>query len=224
MLPIVPFCPSRIIGPKVAPASLLTLITDSLVAFCKLFFHHDTNTLYLPMQQFQHFLTRHELYYRLILSPNVNPLSLLALTLPPSCLTCLSTCSIDIFTSYCHRSFRVNYIALLWMNITSRHYEYRSIFIRTKKDYIGIVDEKISELATDLSKDGLEGRKIIFSAIRSYSNRNNLKFNLHHFRKIFATYLRIKGIGQEIMDLLQKRIPQTVFLTLLSSSNEIWTH
>ena len=35
---------------------------------------------------------------------------------------------------------------------------------------------------------------------------------MNYGRKIFATYLRNKGIEPEIIDLLQGRIPQSVFL------------
>jgi len=36
--------------------------------------------------------------------------------------------------------------------------------------------------------------------------------NMNYCRKIFATYLRNRGIESEIIDLLQGRIPQSVFL------------
>ena len=35
--------------------------------------------------------------------------------------------------------------------------------------------------------------------------------NMAYCRKIFATYLRINGIEQEIIDLLQGRTPKSVF-------------
>ena len=36
--------------------------------------------------------------------------------------------------------------------------------------------------------------------------------NMNYCRKIFATYLRNNGIEQEIIDLLQGRIPKGVFI------------
>ena len=36
--------------------------------------------------------------------------------------------------------------------------------------------------------------------------------NMYHCRKVFATYLRNNGIGQEIIDLLQGRISNNVFV------------
>ena len=36
--------------------------------------------------------------------------------------------------------------------------------------------------------------------------------HMNYCRKIFATYLRSKGIEQEIIDLLQGRIPKNIFV------------
>jgi intergrase/recombinase len=36
--------------------------------------------------------------------------------------------------------------------------------------------------------------------------------HLLYCRKIFATYLRLEGVEQEIIDLLQGRIPRNVFV------------
>jgi intergrase/recombinase len=35
---------------------------------------------------------------------------------------------------------------------------------------------------------------------------------MNYCRKIFATYLRSKGIEQEVIDLLQGRIPKNIFV------------
>jgi intergrase/recombinase len=40
----------------------------------------------------------------------------------------------------------------------------------------------------------------------------NLSMNMYYCRKIFATYLRDNGIESEIIDLLQGRIPKSMFL------------
>lgn len=42
--------------------------------------------------------------------------------------------------------------------------------------------------------------------------KNNLKMNMYYCRKVFATYLRNKGIELEIIDLLQGRIGSSVFV------------
>ena len=36
--------------------------------------------------------------------------------------------------------------------------------------------------------------------------------HMNYCRKIFATYLRSKGIEQEVIDLLQGRIPKNIFV------------
>jgi intergrase/recombinase len=38
-----------------------------------------------------------------------------------------------------------------------------------------------------------------------------LKINMKYCRRIFSTYLRTNGIEYELIDLLQGRIPKTVF-------------
>jgi intergrase/recombinase len=36
--------------------------------------------------------------------------------------------------------------------------------------------------------------------------------HMNYCRKIFATFLRTRGIEQEVIDLLQGRIPKTIFV------------
>ena len=42
--------------------------------------------------------------------------------------------------------------------------------------------------------------------------KNNLKMNMYYCRKVFATYLRNKGIELEIIDLLHGRIGSSGFV------------
>ena len=42
--------------------------------------------------------------------------------------------------------------------------------------------------------------------------RKNIEMNMYYCRKVFATYLRNKGIEPEIIDLLQGRITSSVFV------------
>jgi intergrase/recombinase len=42
--------------------------------------------------------------------------------------------------------------------------------------------------------------------------RKNIEMNMYYCRKVFATYLRNKGIEPEIIDLLQGRISNSVFV------------
>jgi intergrase/recombinase len=89
------------------------------------------------------------------------------------------------------------------------HYRFHQYFIRkTKKAYISIVNETILDLAKNSAS--LHSYRSLISGIK----RNNSNYNVHtkYCRKIFATYLRNNGIEQEIIDLLQGRIPKSIFV------------
>lgn len=86
------------------------------------------------------------------------------------------------------------------------HFKYHDIFLRkTKESYISIVNDSILELADNASN-------FSYNALRCHLRRKNIKMNMNYCRKIFATYLRINGIEQEIIDLLQGRISKSVFV------------
>jgi intergrase/recombinase len=85
------------------------------------------------------------------------------------------------------------------------HYKYPDIFIRrTKKAYISIVTDSMLELAKQSAACG-------YNALRLAVKRKKLDMNMAYCRKVFATYLRMNGIEQEIIDLLQGRTPKSVF-------------
>jgi intergrase/recombinase len=85
------------------------------------------------------------------------------------------------------------------------HFRYPGIFIRrTKKAYISIITDKSFELAKQSATCG-------YNALRLAVKKRGLDMNMAYCRKIFATYLRNKGIEQEIIDLLQGRTPKSVF-------------
>jgi hypothetical protein len=87
-----------------------------------------------------------------------------------------------------------------------KHYEFPDIFIRsTKKAYISIVNKEIIELAMSCSNVNVNN-------FRSFFTKRKIPLNMNYCRKIYATYLRSRGIESEIVDLLQGRIPQSVFL------------
>ena len=87
-----------------------------------------------------------------------------------------------------------------------KHYEFPDIFIRrTKKAYFSVVDDNIIKIA-------FASNSRIYSTSKSQFYRNKIKFNLSYCRKLFATYLRNKGIEPEIIDLLQGRISSSVFV------------
>ncbi|MEZ5391267.1 MAG: integrase [Nitrososphaeraceae archaeon] len=49
-------------------------------------------------------------------------------------------------------------------------------------------------------------------ALICYIKRRNIPMHMNYCSKIFATYLRSNGIKQEIIDLLQGRIPKSIFV------------
>ncbi|MFL6476904.1 MAG: hypothetical protein ACJ70Y_08005 [Nitrososphaera sp.] len=85
------------------------------------------------------------------------------------------------------------------------HYQHPEIYIRnSKKAFISIVDDAIIKIGQESANCG-------YNALRNYLVRRKLGMNMSYCRKIFATYLRMKGIEQETIDLLQGRIPKSVF-------------
>jgi intergrase/recombinase len=91
-------------------------------------------------------------------------------------------------------------------NKVLEHFKFPEVFMRrTKNAYISIMSDKIAEIV-----DSLES--LSYNSIRLALRRQNLKMNMSICRKIYATYLRTEGIEQEIIDLLQGRIPKSVFV------------
>jgi intergrase/recombinase len=89
------------------------------------------------------------------------------------------------------------------------HFRFPDIFFRqTKKAYISFVSPEILEIAT-----GLRIRKPLptYNDIRLACWKIGLKCDMRFCRKIHASHLRQSGIESEIVDLLQGRVPRTVF-------------
>ncbi|MCI0557706.1 MAG: hypothetical protein MN733_04370 [Nitrososphaera sp.] len=84
------------------------------------------------------------------------------------------------------------------------HYKHKDLFIRrTKKAYISLVDDEL----LDQAKRSCDS----YQAIRSYLKRRKTAMQMKYCRKIFGTYLRQNGIESEFIDVLQGRVPQSVF-------------
>lgn len=85
------------------------------------------------------------------------------------------------------------------------HFKYGDLFLRnTKNVYISIIaEELINEIATS--------NLVSFSAVRKRISRNKLPLRIKELRSYFATYLRKNGVLSEYIDLLQGRIPKSVF-------------
>jgi len=87
------------------------------------------------------------------------------------------------------------------------HYKFPNQFIRrTKSAFISVVSPSIIEIAQECSV------KTSYNSIRLKLKRKHIPINMYYCRKVFATYLRNKGIESEIIDLLQGRISSSVFV------------
>ncbi len=88
------------------------------------------------------------------------------------------------------------------------HYRYPNTFIRvTKKCYISIMTSSMLNLVETIPL-----RDSYYYSVRRAFEQIRRNMNLYYCRKIFATYLRNKGIEPEIIDLLQGRISSSVFV------------
>ena len=85
------------------------------------------------------------------------------------------------------------------------HFRYPEIFIRrTKKAYLSIVNKEILNLAKN-------SHCVNYDSLKTILRRNDIDMRMSYCRKIFATYLRENQIETETIDLLQGRIPKSVF-------------
>jgi hypothetical protein len=87
------------------------------------------------------------------------------------------------------------------------HFRFPHFIRRTKKAYISIVNDRILGTARSANKD------VSYNQLKLQFKRRGIDdIHMLFCRKIFATYLRIQGVEQEIIDLLQGRIPHNVFV------------
>ena len=86
------------------------------------------------------------------------------------------------------------------------HFNFPETFIRrTKKAYISIVTPEILKRAD-------KAQTCEYAGLRTFIKRKGIAMNMKYCRRIFTTYLRQQGIGNEMIDLLQGRVPKNVFL------------
>jgi hypothetical protein len=90
-----------------------------------------------------------------------------------------------------------------------KHYQFPSIFLRkTKNAYVSIIDDQILKIARNTPD-----KENYYNSLRKkISIKNNYGMNMYFCRKVFATYLRNRGIEAEIIDWLQGR-STTVFVS-----------
>jgi intergrase/recombinase len=87
-----------------------------------------------------------------------------------------------------------------------KHFEFPDIFMRrTKHAYIPIANDLIIKVAHDAGSHS-------YNALRCHLKRKKIQMNMNYCRKIFATFMRNKGVQAEIIDLLQGRIPKSVYV------------
>ena len=87
-----------------------------------------------------------------------------------------------------------------------KHFEFPDIFIRrTKQAYVSIANDLILKIANDSGSHS-------YNALRCNLKRKKIQMNMNYCRKIFATFMRNNGVQSEIVDLLQGRIPKSVFV------------
>jgi hypothetical protein len=87
------------------------------------------------------------------------------------------------------------------------HYKHPEIFLRvSKKAYVSIIDEEILQIAR--KSEPITSYNLIRKTFEEY----DVSMNMYYCRKVFATFMRNEGIEPEIIDLLQGRIPNSVFI------------
>jgi hypothetical protein len=85
------------------------------------------------------------------------------------------------------------------------HFRFPDIFARrTKTAYVSVYLPILREYAE-------RSRFKTYDSLRCFLHRKDLGLNINYCRKIFATYLRKHNVDPEIIDLLQGRIPKSVF-------------
>jgi intergrase/recombinase len=85
------------------------------------------------------------------------------------------------------------------------HFRFPDIFARrTKTAYVSVYLPILKEYAS-------RSRFRTYDSLRCFLHRKGLDLNINYCRKIFATYLRKHNVDPEIIDLLQGRIPKSVF-------------
>jgi intergrase/recombinase len=87
------------------------------------------------------------------------------------------------------------------------HFRYPKLFLRGCKNcYISFVPEELLKLVLDVKP------KIKTDALRSAIKKRGMKARIKDLRKLYATTLRENGLSEEVIDLLEGRIPQSIFL------------
>jgi len=91
---------------------------------------------------------------------------------------------------------------------TLEHFRFPYFIRRTKKAYISIINDQIIEMVEHVEKK----KELTYNSLKWIFKLYDIPLRMSFCRKIFATFLRTQGVQQEIIDLLQGRIPRNVFV------------
>jgi intergrase/recombinase len=92
------------------------------------------------------------------------------------------------------------------------HFRYPEHFIRnTRKCFISVADDETLEIAKAT-------RSLDYQGIRSEFRRRKAAFAMCYCRKLFAPYMR-KYVDTELVDLLQGRVPTSIFAKYYNRPN-----
>ena len=87
------------------------------------------------------------------------------------------------------------------------HFKFPRLFIRGCKNcYLSFVPTEV------LNQVLSEKPKVTVNALRKALQKAGVKVRIKDLRKLFATTVRDSGVSEEVVDLLEGRIPQNVFL------------
>jgi intergrase/recombinase len=85
------------------------------------------------------------------------------------------------------------------------HFKYGDLFLRnTKNVYISIIPKELVQQIAN-------SQPVYYTTIRKHLEKNKLTLRIKELRSYYATFLRKNGIIAELVDLLQGRIPKSVF-------------
>jgi len=86
-----------------------------------------------------------------------------------------------------------------------QHFKYKDFIRKTKNCFITFITE-------DLLKQICNSQTVSYNALRIRLNRNNVKCRINELRDYYGTYLLQHGILEPEINLLQGRIPPSIFI------------
>ncbi len=90
------------------------------------------------------------------------------------------------------------------------HFRYPTTFLRgSKHTYVSIITPKLLDALENWFS--IDHEKLAYEALRSRLRRSGISIKLQALRSNYATILREAGIASEAIDMLQGRIPASVF-------------